>query len=207
MIFWPLCLAAFLLWDDGSWFGLFGYCLLFALLLAYCVVIASLGLAIATWVSRLGRAVAICVSIVVGLSVGWTFLIMSLFSPDHVGIPLIMASPLYGTAAAASTVTPSNHVIGGEWKYSVAGAILWTFIHSSTAVALFALTLVTFDRCIGRMRESSIRSAARRPKKWSPDFDSDPDADLFAESATAEPVESAHDWPATSQAPEARHGL
>ena len=49
--------------NGGSWFG---YILLLVLLSAYCVVIASLGLAVATWVSRLGRAVAICVTIVVG---------------------------------------------------------------------------------------------------------------------------------------------
>ena len=53
VIFWPACLAAILLWNGGSWFG---YILLLVLLLAYCAAIASLGLAVATWVSRLGRA-------------------------------------------------------------------------------------------------------------------------------------------------------
>ena len=97
VIFWPAFLAGILLWDGGSWFA---YSLLLGLILVYSVAIASLGLALATWVSRLGRAVAICVSIVVGFSVGWMFLIMSCFSRGYLGISLIMGSPLYGTAMA-----------------------------------------------------------------------------------------------------------
>ena len=136
VIFWPACLAAILLWNGGSWFG---YILLLVLLLAYCVVIASLGLAVATWVSRLGRAVAICVTVVVGFAVGWMFLIMSMFSPDYKGIPLIMGSPLYGSAAATSIVSTASHIVGGEPRYKVAGAILWTCIHGSTAAFLLRL--------------------------------------------------------------------
>ena len=92
VILWPAILGGILLWERGS---LLGYFFLMGLMLVYCVVIASLGLAIATWVSRLGRAVAICVAIVIGFSIGWCFLIASLFNRDYLGIPLIMGSPLY----------------------------------------------------------------------------------------------------------------
>ena len=101
VILWPAILGGVLLWDGGNWFG---YFLLIGLMLAYCMVIASLGLALATWISRLGRAVASCVGIVVGFSVGWLILVISVTSRDFVGIPLIMGSPLYGTAAAMSGV-------------------------------------------------------------------------------------------------------
>ena len=77
VIFWPAVLAGLLVLKGGSWFA---YFLLLALVLAYSAVIASLGLALATWMSRLGRAVAICVTICVVFSVGWMFLIMSLVS-------------------------------------------------------------------------------------------------------------------------------
>ena len=132
VIFWPALLAGILVWDGGSWFG---YVLLLALVLAYSVAIASLGLALATWVSRLGRAVAICVSIVVGFSVGWMFLIMSLFRPDYLGIPLIMGSPLYGTAAATSWSPRGRTMsVGRDARSVTAGALLWILIHSGAGV-------------------------------------------------------------------------
>ena len=75
-------------------------------------------------------------TVVVGFAVGWMFLIMSMFSPDYKGIPLIMGSPLYGSAAATSIVSTASHIVGGEPRYKVAGAILWTCIHGSTAAFL-----------------------------------------------------------------------
>ncbi len=60
VIFWPAVLAGLLVLKGGS---LLAYFLLLALVVAYSAVIASLGLALATWISRLGRAVAICVTI------------------------------------------------------------------------------------------------------------------------------------------------
>ena len=44
-------------------------------LIRYGAVITSLGLALATWVSRLGRVVAICVSTYAMFSIGWVYLV------------------------------------------------------------------------------------------------------------------------------------
>jgi ABC-type transport system involved in multi-copper enzyme maturation permease subunit len=181
VMIWPAFLAGILLWDGGSWFG---YFLLLGLVMAYCVAIASLGLALATWVSRLGRAVAICVSIVVGLSIGWMFLVASIFQPNHLGIPLIMGSPLYGTAAAAYIVSSGpNNPTADDWRHAVAGAILWILIHGSAALVLFGLTLATFDHCMGRMAESSVPSSPRSAKTWPPSFDEELDDELLPEPA------------------------
>ena len=90
VIFWPALLAGILLWDGGSWVA---YLLLLGLLLVYCAVTASLGLAVATWVSRLGRAVALCVTVVVGFSIGWMFLVMSCFDRGYTGIALDHGQP------------------------------------------------------------------------------------------------------------------
>ncbi len=179
VIFWPAFLAGILLWDGGSWLA---YSLLLGLILSYSVAIASLGLALATWVSRLGRAVAICVSIVVGFSVGWMFLIMSCFSRGYLGISLIMGSPLFGTAMATGIVAMEpNTVVSGDWKYGITGALLWIFIHSSAAAVLFGATLATFDFCIGRMPEFSMQSSPRSVKKWPPSFDANFDEQLVHE--------------------------
>ena len=61
VLFWPVVLGGLLLVHSGN---LFSYLLLIGSILAYGAVITSLGLAMATRVSRLGRAVALCVSAV-----------------------------------------------------------------------------------------------------------------------------------------------
>ena len=160
VVFWPAMLAGLLVIQGGNWFA---YFLLLALVVAYSAAIASLGLAMATWVSRLGRAVAICVTVCVVFSVGWMFLIMALFRPDRMGIPLIMGSPLYGMAAATSLVAGgSNPVVGGHWRAAAGGAVMWTLIHLSTAAMLFLVTLATFENCLGRV--AAYSRSDRRPK-------------------------------------------
>ena len=53
--------------DDGSWLC---YFLLLLSVASYGATITSLGLAIATWVDRLGRAVTWCVTAYIGLVIG-----------------------------------------------------------------------------------------------------------------------------------------
>jgi ABC-type transport system involved in multi-copper enzyme maturation permease subunit len=182
VILWPAALGGILLWDGGSWPR---YFLAMGLILAYSVAIASLGLALATWVSRLGRAVAICVAIVVGFSVGWLFLIMSLFSRDFLGVPLIMGSPLYGTAAAMSGVAAAySEPVGGDLWHTSVGAVIWILVHGGAAVVLFIATCATFDRCMGRIEETSVpHDAPRSAKKWPAGFDPGLDDDLPPDSA------------------------
>jgi ABC-type transport system involved in multi-copper enzyme maturation permease subunit len=179
VILWPAILGGILLWDGGSWFG---YVLLIGLMLAYSVVIASLGLALATWISRLGRAVAMCVGIVVGFSIGWLFLVVSVCSRDFVGIPLVMGSPLYGTAVAVSGVGSDSHrPMGPDASYALAGAMIWIVLHGGAAALLFGATVATFDHCMGRIAETSMPHAPRPTKKWVPDLDSDLDDDTLTE--------------------------
>jgi ABC-type transport system involved in multi-copper enzyme maturation permease subunit len=153
VIFWPAVLAGILVYDGGSWFA---YFLLLSLILAYCVAIASLGLALSTWISRLGRSVTICVALCVGFSFCWMFLVMSLFNRDQWGVPLIMGSPLYGTASATSLITQGpTSVVGSGTRPTIVGALLWITVHSGTALMLFAATLATFNSCLGRTSDSA----------------------------------------------------
>ena len=188
MILWPAILGGILLWDGGSWFA---YFLLIGLILAYCMAIASLGLALATWVSRLGRAVAICVGIVVGFSVGWLILIVSVCSRDYLGIPLVMGSPLYGTAAATSAVGANlqGHM-GPDGRYTLVGAIIWIVLHGGAAALLFGVTIATFDHCMGRISETSAPRSPRFAKKLVRELEPDLD-DIPLTEADFRPIDRA----------------
>ena len=169
VILWPAILGGLLLWEGGSWFG---YFLLIGLMLAYCMAIASLGLALATWISRLGRAVASCVGIVVGFSIGWLILVVTVGRADRVGIPLLMGSPLHGTAAAmSSVVSGSDSPIGPDAQYVLVGAMIWIVLHGGAAALLFGATNATFDHCMGRVAETSVPHAPRSTKKRSPEIE------------------------------------
>jgi hypothetical protein len=56
------------------------------------------------------------------------------------------------------------------------GAVIWIVLHSSAAVLLFGATCATFDHCMGRVSETSVRDglptyAKKRPRPF--DFDGD----------------------------------
>ena len=90
-------------WPLTAGFG-WSYALLLGSIVANVAAIACLGLALATWVSRLGRAVALCVTIYLGFTIGWMVLIAQLGPPGPVTIPLIAGSPFYGTLLATVDV-------------------------------------------------------------------------------------------------------
>ena len=75
---WPALLAGILVAESGRWFS---YLLLLGLITGYREVITSLGLALATWISRLGRAVALTVFVCIVFWVGWIMLIFLLAIP------------------------------------------------------------------------------------------------------------------------------
>jgi len=153
VLVWPALMTSFLVVDGGSWIC---YLLLLGLILAYGAGIASLGLALATWVSRLGRAIALCVSAYVVFSFGWVFLVALIFEREPVGLLLVVGSPLYGTALATGAVEPGRVPINPNGaEYIWVGVVLWILIHGGVAAILFAATLATFDRCLGRVPETA----------------------------------------------------
>ena len=79
VLVWPVMLGGILVIESGHWIS---YLLLLGLIAAYCAVITSLGLVLATWVSRLGRAVALTVSVCVLFSIGWIVLLFVLAIPN-----------------------------------------------------------------------------------------------------------------------------
>src|SRR5262249_46944077 len=79
--------------------GVFWTVLMAAYLLAHGAMITSLGLALATWISRQGRAAALCASYFVAVCLGWPFLCFLLLPdswPEHMARNAAMLSPLIG---------------------------------------------------------------------------------------------------------------
>jgi ABC-type Na+ efflux pump permease subunit len=149
VLFWPALLGLCVLLEDGSWLS---YLWLLLSVVAYVAAITSLGLAMATWVGRLGRAVALCVTIYVAFSIAWPFLIASLCRPDNVGHSLIIGSPAVGAGVITNMIWLRFQQ---NWREAVLiAAPTWVLIYVGAAWALFAATRRTFDRCLGRMPET-----------------------------------------------------
>jgi ABC-type transport system involved in multi-copper enzyme maturation permease subunit len=173
---WPTILSGILVIQSGRWIS---YLILLGLISAYCAVITSLGLVVATWVSRLGRAVALTVSTYVLFSIGWIVL------PLLVAIPfgsngsflvlLVMGSPLYGTPVATMAVAPGAlQLPGGPNSTAVTlGALMWILAHGAGALLLFQAALASFDTCLGRVSEVTARSIPFAGKE--PDAELNPD--------------------------------
>jgi ABC-type transport system involved in multi-copper enzyme maturation permease subunit len=172
LLIWPALTTGFLVMVSGR---LIQYVLLLGLITAYGACIASLGLALATWVSRLGRAVALCVSLCVLFTFGWMFLVVLLFKGgpgDGFIFAVIVGSPLPGTlfgtlvVASAPGGLPNDGVI-----WIVIGTFIWTLIHGTIALILFTATLATFDRCLGRIPETDRLSTPMPRKRPIPELD------------------------------------
>jgi ABC-type transport system involved in multi-copper enzyme maturation permease subunit len=105
VLVWPTVVAGLLVATSGRWSS---YLALLGLILAYGAVITSLGLALATWVCRLGRAVALCISAYVVFSIGWLVIVALFFTTDQTSLPLVLGSPPYGILFATASVSPGQ---------------------------------------------------------------------------------------------------
>jgi ABC-type transport system involved in multi-copper enzyme maturation permease subunit len=127
-----------------------GTALLAGLVVSYGAVLASLGLALATWVPHAGRAATLGVVIHVLLTVGWFFLVMALTqgASGFLGPGLASASPFIGI----SFTTIAMQVNGPkDWWECRAWMSFWIVVELAVAGILLAVTLATFDRCLGRI--------------------------------------------------------
>jgi ABC-type transport system involved in multi-copper enzyme maturation permease subunit len=137
-----------------------GVLLVPGLALAYGTAITSFGLALATWISRPGRAIAVSVSAYVLVTVGWVFVIFAL-GGRTVGdstLALVEASPFYGIGVTTAAV---EHAFG-ERATIFAGAAIWIVAYLMAAVVLQAATLMTFNRCLGRVSPGRPRTTPRK---------------------------------------------
>ncbi len=154
--------------------GGIGLVLMIGLILSYAAAITSLGLAVATWVPRLGRVITVSVMAYVLVAVGWPLALQALptlpglpddpfrlatelgrplprepvlrhLRDDRVGVPVVVWRPI--PTPTWGSGPPLAHD-DPTWP------LIWIGVYSAIALILAFATLRTFDRCLGRVPES-----------------------------------------------------
>ncbi len=124
------------------------------LIVAYGAAITSLGLALATWISRPGRAAAWCASAIVAMAFVPLFAAVAFIGNDEHGVWLAVGSPFFGSAVLSDMAI--NTYNSNRRDMLFAPAMMWIVIYILIAMALLAATLGTFDRCLGRVRQRRL---------------------------------------------------
>jgi hypothetical protein len=130
--------------------------LMAALILAYSAAITSLGLALATWVPRMGRAAALTVGFYAFMTIGWIPLSFIIFGEEQGdnGIGVAAGSPLTGVGIYSEMLAADTPQL--EFVSQTLWTIFWTIAYAGIALALLLATLATFNRCLGRIEVPSI---------------------------------------------------
>jgi len=146
----PWFLVACVAFVSGSpwWASL----LMIAYVLCAGAAVTSLGLAVATWCSRLGRAVGITVTLYVLVSVGWIFFAMMVYGPGRQGEKLAMASPFFW----AGEMTWEFGTLGAP-AMKVDWAIFWIVVSALVGAEFLYRTLGNFERRLGRIEDVATR--------------------------------------------------
>jgi ABC-type transport system involved in multi-copper enzyme maturation permease subunit len=110
--------------------------------------ITSLGLAMATWCSRLGRAVGVTVSLYLLMAVGWFFGLWAVRDSADTQ-RMMMGSPFFWAGIVTDSADRRYY---SDYQQAAIG---WTLAYALAAWALLAATLKTFDRCLGRVEGHS----------------------------------------------------
>ena len=124
--------------------------------------ITGLGLLMATWFAKLGRAVAITVTIYVLMAVGWLFVAIW-FQSGPSGDGIMMASPFFFEGVLAADLCSPNH----GW-YHIVWGVVWLMFYAMAAVWLLATTLTTFNRSLGRIEFGILGRGRWRPTAAKP---------------------------------------
>ena len=142
--------------------------LIVAELLSWGAAFTSLGLLLATWTPRIGRAIGISLAMFLLFSVGWIFLLWMVIIPalhtplaDRYNIEgndliwidqgLIGLSPM---AAPIAIIQALDNPLGRRWQFWIIMSC-WCLLAWALAGTLYWLVLRSFDGRLGRMRETS----------------------------------------------------
>lgn len=152
----PFLVACAVAWRTEHWLGAF---LVLGVILAYGAALTSLGLALATWTTRVGRAMAWTVAIDLMITVGW-FFAAAILCNNSTGAGLASASPFMGTAYPLIVMEDDNAI---EWVDCQSWVTSWILIDTALALTLLVATLLTFDNRLGRITEGAdVRLPRRR---------------------------------------------
>ncbi|APW58661.1 ABC transporter permease [Paludisphaera borealis] len=149
---WPVLIAGALATHTG--FPL-APALIGGLVLAYGAAITSLGLALATWLPRMGQAIGLTAGLYIIVLIGAVPVGMNFFgaSPKAAGAGFAAASPFWGVGF-------SSAMFGGaagprhDIEEQSAWLVLWILAYGLVAFGLMLATLKTFNRCLGRIDDT-----------------------------------------------------
>ncbi len=137
----------------------YAFVLMVLTLLIHGAFLTSLGLALATWMRRMSRAMAISVSAYVLIAIGWPILVVSSGPIAHDN-PLPLISPIFVAGGLADFLGMRLRMENFLVNATICDAIVLF-----AAAALLAATVRTFDRCLDRMPESALRRRGRAVRK------------------------------------------
>jgi ABC-type transport system involved in multi-copper enzyme maturation permease subunit len=143
----------------GDWSKWLAPALVVGLILATGAALTSLGLVMATWISRLDRAVMATVSVYVLLALGWPIAVGFLHPEENTtGMGLMSASPFMGVAVTGSAMLNRNMpVMVDRYRPQVAWATFWVLFFLTVAALLLKLELSRFNRKLGRTPDEGMR--------------------------------------------------
>jgi ABC-type Na+ efflux pump permease subunit len=162
----PVLIAAAMATHTG--FAL-GPALIGGLVVAYGAAITSLGLALATWTPRMGRAIGLTAGLHVIVTIAAVPVGMIFFSngPDGAAFGVASASPFWGVGFS-SAMFGGNAGPGHEIGRHAAWVAAWIAAYGAIAFGLLLATLKTFNRCIGRIDDRSSGQAPAPHSAGSP---------------------------------------
>jgi hypothetical protein len=137
-----------------------------ALILAYGAAITSLGLALATWQRRLGRAVALSVAAYLFFAVVCPTVGLMIVRTGPDGLVWIWCSPFFGMYLPMGWVLWRGRWGPGPSPLAKANEmIVWIALITAVAYVLYRATLATFDRSLGRVPDRPDRSTHPRQSR------------------------------------------
>jgi ABC-type transport system involved in multi-copper enzyme maturation permease subunit len=141
----PALTCAVLAWETGGWFSAG---VLLVSVLSSAAFWTSIGLALSTWVPRLGRAISAAAIVYALINLGWPILAQTVFQNDWpLGVGLTIVSPFHASFELTCSIERPRY-FGPAFAWYPG----WIVVQAVVAVGLLLTTLATFDRCIGRIR-------------------------------------------------------
>jgi hypothetical protein len=141
----PALTCAVLASETGGWFSAG---VLLVSVLSSAAFWTSIGLALSTWVPRLGRAISAAAIVYALINLGWPILAQTVFQNDWpLGVGLTIVSPFHASFELTCSIERPRY-FGPAFAWYPG----WIVVQAVVAVGLLLTTLATFDRCIGRIR-------------------------------------------------------
>jgi ABC-type transport system involved in multi-copper enzyme maturation permease subunit len=133
-----------------------------ALVVAYGAAVSGLGVFLAAWQPRLGRAIAISVACYLLITVAYPLVMIFATHAGPDDLAFLWPSPFFGIFISMGWIEwHQSHLIG----VALTAMFVWVVLISATAYLLLRATVKSFNRFLGRIPDRSIWSP-RSSEHW-----------------------------------------